>query len=268
MSAPANVLKRNNVHVAGRGQQTLLFVNGFGCDQTIWRYLLPALAEQYRLVLFDHVGAGLSDAKAYNPVKYASLQGYADDVLDICQQLGLRDVLLVGHSVGAMIGTLAAIRQPTYFERLLLICPSPCYLNEADYYGGFERADVDNMLSFMERDFVGWADTFAPLIMGNPDRPTLSAELIHSFCQNDPVIAKKFARVTFLSDNRADLSRLRTPCLLVQCAEDLIAPREVGAFLHRAIPDSMLVTLPVSGHCPHVSAPRETLAAMEAYMAA
>jgi sigma-B regulation protein RsbQ len=268
MQASVNALKRNNVHVAGRGRQTLLFVNGFGCDQTIWRYILPALAEHYRLVLFDHVGAGLTDAKAYDPAKYASLHGYADDVLDICQQLDLRDVLLLGHSVGAMIGALAAIRRPDYFQRLLLLCPSACYLNEAGYYGGFERADVENMLGFMDQDFVGWADSFAPLIMGNPDRPTLSAELIHSFCQNDPAIAKRFARVTFLSDNRADLARLRTPCLLVQCAEDLIAPLEVGSYLHRAIADSKLVTLPVSGHCPHVSAPRETLAAMEAYMAA
>ena len=268
MPASVNALKRNNVHVAGRGRQTLLFVNGFGCDQTIWRYLMPALAEHYRLVLFDHVGAGLSDLSAYDPVKYASLQGYADDVLEICQQLDLTDVVLVGHSVGTMIGALAAIGAPERFRRLLLLCPSPCYLNEAGYHGGFERADVESMLEFMERDFVEWADSFAPLIMGNPDQPTLSAELIHSFCQNDPVIARRFARVTFLSDNRADLSRLRTPCLLVQCAEDLIAPREVGAYLHRAIAGATLVTLPVSGHCPHVSAPRETLAALEAYMAA
>ncbi|RAK65857.1 alpha/beta fold hydrolase [Hymenobacter edaphi] len=263
-----SVLKRNNVHVAGRGQRTLLFVNGFGCDQTIWRYILPALAEQYRLVLFDHVGAGLSDARAYDPAKYASLHGYAQDVLDVCAELALTDVTLVGHSVGAMIGALAAIREPERFQRLLLLCPSPCYLNEADYHGGFDRADIENMLGFMERDFVEWADTFAPLIMGNPDRPTLSAELIHSFCQNDPAIAKQFARVTFLSDNRPDLARLHTPCLLVQCAEDLIAPLEVGDYLRKALPAATLVTLPVSGHCPHVSAPRETLAAMEAYMAA
>ncbi|RTQ45333.1 alpha/beta hydrolase [Hymenobacter gummosus] len=263
-----NVLKRNNVHVAGRGQQTLLFVNGFGCDQTIWRYILPALAEHYRLVLFDHVGAGLSDTTAYDPDKYASLQGYAQDVLEICEQLELRDVTLVGHSVGAMIGALAAIGAPERFRRLLLLCPSPCYLNEADYHGGFERADIENILAFMERDFVEWADSFAPLIMGNPDRPGLSAELIHSFCQNDPAIARRFARVTFLSDNRPDLARLHTPCLLVQCAEDLIAPLEVGDYLHRTIPAATLVTLPVSGHCPHVSAPRETLKALEAYMAA
>ncbi|MCC3158727.1 alpha/beta hydrolase [Hymenobacter sp. 15J16-1T3B] len=263
-----SALKRNNVHVAGRGQQALLFVNGFGCDQTIWRYILPALAEHFRLVLFDHVGAGLSDAKAYDPLKYASLQGYAQDVLDICQELDLSDVTLVGHSVGGMIGALAAIREPDRFARLLLLCPSPYYLNEADYHGGFDRADIDNMLGFMERDFVEWADSFAPLIMGNPDRPTLSAELIHSFCQNDPAIAKQFARVTFLSDNRPDLVQLRTPCLLVQCAEDLIAPLEVGDYLRETIPQATLVTLPVSGHCPHVSAPRETLAALEAYMAA
>ncbi|WP_460675913.1 alpha/beta fold hydrolase [Hymenobacter coalescens] len=243
-------------------------MNGFGCDQTIWRYILPALAQQYRLVLFDHLGAGLSDTSAYDPVKYQSLEAYAQDVLAICAHLNLEDVTLVGHSVGATIGTLAAIREPARFQRLLLLCPSPCYTNEADYYGGFERQDLEDMLAFMEKDFVGWADSFAPFIMGNPERPALAAELIHSFCQNDPDIAKQFARVTFLSDNRPDMARLRTPCLLVQCAEDIIAPPEVGDYLHEVIPASTLVTLPVSGHCPHISAPRETLAAMEAYLAA
>ncbi|TYZ11949.1 alpha/beta hydrolase [Hymenobacter lutimineralis] len=263
-----NALKRNNVHVVGRGQTTLLFVNGFGCDQTIWRYMLPALSEHYSMVLFDHVGAGLSDATTYNPSKYASLHGYAQDLLEICEELDLHEVTLVGHSVGAMIGALAAIGAPARFRRLLLLCPSPCYLNEAGYHGGFDRADIESMLSFMERDFSEWADSFVPLIMGNPDRPSLSDELILSFCRNDLTIARQFARVTFLSDNRSDLARLRTPCLLLQCAEDLIAPLEVGAYLHTSLPGSTLVTLPVSGHCPHVSAPRETLAAMEAYMEA
>lgn len=263
-----NVLKRNNVRVLGQGTRTLLFVNGFGCDQSIWRYILPAFSAHYQLVLFDHVGAGLSDTTAYEPEKYASLEGYAQDVLDICHYLNLQQSILIGHSVGAIIGVLAAIREPQTFQQLLLLCPSPCYLNEAGYYGGFERDDVERMLQFMEQDYVGWADSFAPVIMGNPDRPSLAAELTHSFCQNDPVIAKQFARVTFLSDNRQDISQLRVRCLLIQCAEDYVAPLEVGEFLRAAIPQSTLVTLPVSGHCPHVSAPTETLQAMESFMAA
>jgi sigma-B regulation protein RsbQ len=261
-----NILKRNNVHSIGQGQRTLLFVNGYGCDQSIWRYVVPALSENYRLILFDHVGAGLSDYSAYEPGKYASLNGYAQDLLAICRQLQLTNVTLIGHSVGAMIGMLAAIEEPGWFKQLLLLCPSPCYLNETNYHGGFDRVDVESLLTYMEQDYVGWADSFAAFIMGNPDRPSLATELAHSFCQNDPAIAKQFARVTFLSDNRLDVARLHTPCLLVQCAQDLIAPLEVGSFLQAAIPESTLVTLPVNGHCPHVSAPRETLEAMQAFM--
>ncbi|GAB3227789.1 alpha/beta hydrolase [Hymenobacter seoulensis] len=263
-----NVIKRNNVRIVGQGSRTLLFVNGFGCDQTLWRYIIPAFSQHFRLVLFDHVGAGLSDASAYNPAKYATLDGYAQDLLDICHFLDLKQTILVGHSVGAMIGVLAAIKEPEHFEQLLLLCPSPCYLNDADYRGGFDRDDIDAMLAFMEQDYVGWADSFAQLIMGNPDRPTLATELIHSFCQNDPTIAKQFARVTFLADNRTDVKQVKTPCLLVQCAEDIIAPPEVGEYLKAAIPDATLITLPVSGHCPHISAPTETLQAMEDFMAA
>ncbi|AHJ96478.1 alpha/beta fold hydrolase [Hymenobacter swuensis] len=263
-----NVLKRNNVRVTGRGSRTLLFVNGFGCDQSIWHYVTPAFYEHFQLVLFDHVGAGLSDVAAYDPGKYTSLDSYAQDVLDICQELNLHDVTLIGHSVGAMIGMLAAIKEPVFFQQILMLCPSPCYLNEAGYRGGFDRQDMEDMLRFMEQDFVGWADSFAPFIMGNPDRPNLTAELAHSFCQNDPSIAKQFARVTFLSDNRQDVARLKTPCLLLQCAQDLIAPLEVGDFLKACLPNATLITLPVAGHCPHVSAPTETLTALEAFMAA
>ncbi|UOQ53773.1 alpha/beta fold hydrolase [Hymenobacter cellulosivorans] len=261
-----NVLRRNNVRVIGNGPRTLLFVNGFGCDQSIWRYLTPAFAEHFTLVLFDHVGAGLSVAAAYDAAKYSSLEGYAQDVLEICDHLGRDEIYLVGHSVGAMIGTLAAIAAPERFRKLLLLCPSPCYVNDAEYYGGFDRPDLEAMLAFMETDYVGWADTFAPFIMGTPDRPTLTAELTHSFCQTNPAIARQFARVTFLSDNRRDVGRLRIPCLLVQCAEDLVAPPEVGEFLLAAIPDATLVTLPVSGHCPQLSAPTQTLNALEAYL--
>ncbi|MBX0292060.1 alpha/beta hydrolase [Hymenobacter sp. HSC-4F20] len=263
-----DVLKRNNVRVLGRGRRTLLFVNGFGCDQSIWRYIIPAFSEQFHLVLFDHVGAGQSDPSSYQEAKYASLNGYAEDLLEICHRLTLQQVTLVGHSVGAVIGSLAAIREPQLFRQLILLCPSAYYLNEPGYHGGFDRTDVEQMLRFMETDYVGWVDSFVPFIMGNPDRPSLVAELTHSFCQNDPTIAKQFARVTFLSDNRADVTKLRVPCLLLQCAEDLIAPPEVGDYLHSAIPGSTLITLPVTGHCPHVSAPTETLEAIEAYLVA
>jgi len=262
------IAQRNNVRVVGSGERTILFVNGFGCDQSMWRYIIPAFAEQFTLVLFDHVGGGASDATAYEPKKYASLNGYAQDVLDICRELHLTDVTLIGHSVGAMIGALAAIAEPIHFQRLILLCPSPCYLNEIGYYGGFDRADIESMLAFMETDYVGWADTFAPFIMGNPEQPLLAAELSLSFCQTNPTIARQFARVTFLSDNRIDITRLQTPCILLQSAQDLIAPPEVGTYMEAHIPDATLITLPVAGHCPQLSAPTETLLAMEAFLAA
>ncbi|UPL49909.1 alpha/beta fold hydrolase [Hymenobacter sublimis] len=261
-----NILKRNNVRVLGHGPQTLLFVNGFGCDQSIWRYIIPAFSEQFQLVLFDHVGTGLSDTSTYTSQKYTSLDGYAQDILEICQHLRLTQVTLIGHSVGAMIGVLAAIREPAYFRQLMLVCPSPCYLNEAEYHGGFEQTDIEQMLAYMEKDYVGWVDSFVPFLMGSPDQPSLSASLIHSFCQNDPSIAKEFARVTFLSDNRLDVKKLQVPCLLVQCAQDLIAPLEVGDYLRAAIPHATLVTLPVAGHCPHVSAPSEMLSVMDSFV--
>jgi sigma-B regulation protein RsbQ len=263
-----NILKRNNVRILGSGPRTLVLVNGFGCDQSIWNSVSPMLAKQFRVVLFDQMGAGNSDFSAYDPEKYASLAGYTEDLLDICRHLQLSHVTLIGHSVGAMISMLAAIKAPELFRQLLLLCPSPCYTNHPDYHGGFEQADIDSMLTFMESDFVGWADSFAPFIMGTPERPSLAMELSYRFCQNDQVIAKQFARVTFTSDNRDDLERVPTPCLLVQCAQDLVAPLEVGAYLLASIPQATLVTLPISGHCPHVSAPLETLTVLQSCMAA
>lgn len=263
-----DILQRNNVQVAGHGSRTLLFVNGFGCDQSMWRYITPALSKHFKLVLFDHVGGSLSDASAYEPMKYTSLHGYAQDVLAICEELALPQVTLIGHSVGAMIGVLAAIAKPNQFEQLLLLCPSPCYLNEPGYHGGFDKDDITSMLEFMQTDYVGWADTFAPLIMGNPEQPSLADELSQSFCQTIPTIAQQFARVTFLSDNRLDITRLKTPCVLLQSAKDLIAPPEVGAYMEAHMPSSTLITLPVAGHCPQLSAPVETLLAVEACLAA
>ncbi|RFP65306.1 alpha/beta hydrolase [Hymenobacter lapidiphilus] len=264
----SSALKRNNVHIMGTGPRTLLFVNGFGCDQSIWRFITPSFSSRFQLVLFDHVGAGLSESSAYDPDKHGSLQGYAQDLLDICQELNLTDITLIGHSVGAMIGMLAAIEAPEYFRQLQLLCLSPCYLNKTNYHGGFDQQDLEQMLAFMDQDFMGWVDTFAPFVMGNPDQPSLAEELLHSLCQNDPTIAKRFARVIFLSDNRPDVSLCKVPCLFIQCARDMVAPVEVGDFLQATLPTSELVTLPVSGHCPHVSAPALTREVMETFLAA
>lgn len=263
-----DILKRNNVRILGGGPRTLVLVNGFGCDQSIWNAVAPGLTKHFRVVLFDQMGAGNSDFAAYDSKKYASLDGYTQDLLAICRLLGPGEITLIGHSVGAMICMLAAIEAPWLFRQLLLLCPSPCYTNHPGYHGGFEQADIDSMLAFMETDFVGWADSFAHFIMGTPDRPSLVMEMSHRFCQNDPMIAKQFARVTFTADNRQDLPQVSTPCLLVQCAEDLVAPLEVGTYLLAAIPQATLVTLPISGHCPHVSAPLETLTVLQSFMAA
>jgi sigma-B regulation protein RsbQ len=259
--------RRNNVKVLGKGQQPMLFAHGYGCDQNMWRMVTPAFQEQYRLVLFDHVGAGQSDASAYNQLKYGTLKGYATDVLEICRELDLRDVIFVGHSVSAMIGVLAAIEEPSRFSRLVLIGPSPCYINTGDYVGGFNRGDIEGLLESLDSNFLGWSSTMAPVIMGNPERPELGQELTNSFCRTNPDIAKHFARVTFLSDNRADLPKLKTPALILQCSEDLIAPEAVGQYVHRAVAGSQLRVLEATGHCPHLSAPEETVAAMRTFLA-
>jgi sigma-B regulation protein RsbQ len=233
----------------------------------MWRYIVPAFENDYRIVLFDYVGHGKSAASAFNPERYATLQGYADDVLAICEALAIHDAVFVGHSVSCMIGILAAQKDPTRFGSLVLIAPSPCYVSDDDYTGGFTRADIDGLLDFLDANHLGWSSTMAPVVMGNPDRPELSAELANSFCRTDPEIAKHFARVTFLSDNRADLPNVRTPCLIVQCAEDAIAPRVVGEYIHDRIPGSELSVIAASGHCPHLSDPALTIGAMNRFLA-
>ena len=245
----------------------MLFAHGFGCDQNMWRYVWPAFADEYRIVLFDHVGAGGSDARAYDRDRYSSLQGYADDVLGICDELGLSEVVFVGHSVSAMIGVLAAIEEPQRFARLVLIGPSPRYVNDDGYLGGFSREDIDGLLASLESNYLGWSSAMAPVIMGNADRPELGEELTNSFCRADPEIAAQFARVTFLSDNRADLARVSTPSLVLQCSEDVIAPSAVGEYVQRHLRDSRLVELQAIGHCPNLSAPEETVAAIREYLA-
>jgi sigma-B regulation protein RsbQ len=261
-----SVLKRNNVTFLGAGTQPILFAHGYGCDQTMWRLITPAFTDDYRVVLFDHVGAGRSDLNAYSRTKYSSLQGYADDILEICAELDLTDVIFVGHSVSAMIGVLAAIKQPQFFDCLVLIGPSPSYINDDVYTGGFTRKDIDELLELQDSNFLGWSTTLAPTIMGNPERPELGQELVNSFCRTDPDIAKQFAAVTFLSDNRADLPKLRTPSLIIQCQDDVIAPMPVGQYVHQHLSNSELAILTATGHCPHLSAPEETIAVIKRFL--
>ena len=260
------VLRRNNITVSGTGTRPMLFAHGYGCDQHMWRLVAPAFDETHRVVLFDHVGAGRSDLTAYRPSKYSSLRGYADDVLEICRELDLHDVVFVGHSVSAMIGVLAATQEPERFGGLVLIGPSPRYIDDGDYLGGFSRQDIDDLLAFQDSNYLGWASHLGPVIMGNSDRPALAEELTNSFCRTDPAIAKQFAAVTFLSDNRADLPKVRTPSLILQCRDDAIAPVAVGEYVHRQIGGSSLVLLEATGHCPHLSAPNETVAAIRAFV--
>jgi sigma-B regulation protein RsbQ len=262
-----DVRRRNQVNESGRGNRPMLFAHGFGCDQNMWRYVAPAFEDDHRVVLFDYVGAGKSDLAAYDAERYGSLEGYADDLLDICHALELRDVVLVAHSVSAMVAVLAAIREPERFAHLVLVGPSPRYLNDGDYVGGFERADVEGLLEMMDRNFIGWANYLAPVVAGNADRAELGEELTASFCSTDPVIARRFAEVTFMGDNREDLPRVRTPALILQCSDDLIAPTAVGEYVHRQMPDSTLRLLEATGHCPHMSHPEETIRAIREYLA-
>jgi sigma-B regulation protein RsbQ len=261
-------LKRNNIRISPSARQPMMFAHGFGCDQNMWRFVAPAFEADYRTVLFDHVGAGQSDLAAYDRAKYGTLHGYADDVIEICRELDLSDVVFVGHSVSAMIGVLAAIKEPSRFERLVLVGPSPCYIDDADYVGGFSREDIEGLLDALDSNYLGWSSTMAPVIVGNPDRPELGEELTNSFCRTDPDIAKHFARVTFLSDNRDDLPLVRTPSLILQCSADVIAPEAVGHYLNRHLPESKLVLMKATGHCPNLSAPDETIEAMRSFLGA
>ena len=262
-----DVLERNNVKVAGRPDgRPMVFSHGFGCDQEMWRFVAPAFEDEYKIVLFDHVGAGRSDLSAYDPERYASLDGYADDVVAILDELDLRDAIFVGHSVSAMIGVLAAAREPERFARLVLVGPSPRYIDDAGYVGGFTREDIEGLLTSLESNYLGWSSAMAPAIMGNADRPELGQELENSFCRADPRIAAHFARTTFMGDNRADLERVSTPSLVLQCSQDIIAPQSVGEYVHRHLTGSRYVLLSATGHCPNLSAPEETVAAMKEFL--
>ncbi len=244
----------------------MIFAHGFGCDQNMWRFVAPAFEDRFQTILFDHVGAGKSDLKAYDPAKYSTLSGYAEDVVELGLELGLRDAIFVGHSVSAMIGALASIEAPGMFESLVMVGPSARYIDDHDYVGGFSAEQIEELLESLTDNHMGWSAAMAPAIMGNPDRPELGDELINSFCRTDPEIAKAFARVTFTSDNRGDLQRVTARTLVLQCSEDIIASKEVGEFVHNQIPNSRFVVLNATGHCPNLSAPAEVVAAINAFV--
>ncbi|WP_431237464.1 alpha/beta fold hydrolase [Mycolicibacterium aichiense] len=261
-----DVVSRNHVTRVGDGPgPTLLLAHGFGCDQHLWHPVASRLRDRFDIVLFDHVGSGNADPAAWDPAKYASLQGYADDVVEIAEALDLRDVVLVGHSVAAMIGVLAVSTAPARFSKLAMITPSPRYIDDDGYRGGFSRADIDELLESLESNYLGWSQSMAPAIMGNADRPELAEDLATTFCRTDPAAAKVFARATFLSDNRADLAGVPVPTLIVDCRQDVIAPPGVGAYVRDHIPDAQLITLDATGHCPHVSAPDATAEVLSAF---
>ncbi len=280
MIAASKVQHRNNVHVRESGRDmdgkqntgasgksvTVIFAHGFGCDQNMWRYFLPAFDTRYRTILFDLVGCGQSDPTAYDYQKYSTLDGYADDLLDIIDAFAEGPVVLVGHSVSAIIGAIASIREPSRFAALVMVAPSFSMINDGDYVGGFTRADIDDLLKTLEANYLGWASAAAPAIMGAPEQPELGIELANSFCRTDPEIAKHFARVVFLSDNRAMLPKVTVPTLIVQASEDFIAPVAVGEYIHSKLPDSTLKVIANVGHCPHLSAPFASIAATEAFL--
>jgi sigma-B regulation protein RsbQ len=262
-----SVERRNNVKVLGDGPATLVFSHGFGCDQNMWRFLAPQYSTRFKTVSFDLVGAGMSDISAYDPRKYDTLNGYADDLLEILDEFTTGPVVFVGHSVSAMIGLLAGIQAPERFAGHIMVGPSPCYINDADYIGGFSREDIDSLLDTLESNYLGWASNMAPAIMGAPEQPELSVELTQSFCRTDPDIAKHFARVTFMSDNRADVPKLAAPTLIIQSSDDIIAPLAVGEYLQRTLPNSMLRVVENVGHCPHLSVPCASADAMDEFLA-
>lgn len=268
--SPATLIaRRNSVTTIGNpGGPVVMFVHGFGCDQGMWSRIVPYFADAYRIVLFDHVGAGHSDPAAYESGKYSSLGGYAEDLLELCDALNLEDVTLIAHSVGSMMAVTAAGLEPRRFKRLILLAPSPCYIDEpsSGYVGGFSAQDIDELLSSMDNNYFAWAAAIAPMVMGTPDRPQLGLELAGSFCQTSPGPARDFARVTFLSDSRDLLAAVTVPTLVLQCSDDALAPVEVGRYLSMRIPDCALVQLQATGHCPHVSAPVETATEILAYL--
>lgn len=261
-----SVLKRNNVNIIGEGKKVMVLAHGFGCDQNSWQFITDAFVDDYKIILFDYVGAGKSDLAAYSSERYGTLDGYAQDVIEICKELNITDAIFIGHSVSSMIGLLAAIKDPSLFEKLVFIGPSPRYINDENYVGGFEKKDLEGLFESMESNYLGWSHSLAPAIMGNADKPELGEFLTNSFCSTDPEIAKEFARVTFFSDNRHDLKKLNAKSLTLQCSEDIIAPLSVGEYVEENTPGNLMLVMKATGHCPHISAPAETIEAIKSFI--
>jgi sigma-B regulation protein RsbQ len=261
------ILFRNNVKVIGNGPRTILFAPGFGCDQTVWNDVARAFEDDFRIVLFDYVGTGNSDLQAYDVNRYSTLDGYAEDVLDVCSALELENAIFIGHSVAGMIGMLASLRQPKYFSNLIMLAPSPRYLNDPpEYFGGFEKEQLEGLLEMMEKNYIGWATMFADTLLNNPNHPEVKSDLEDRFCSTDPIIARQFAQATFFSDNRKDLKKVSVPSLILQCSEDIIAPESVGQYLQQHLPNSMYKKMQAVGHCPHMSDPEETITILRDYI--
>lgn len=262
-----NILLRNNVKVIGNGPKSIIFAPGFGCDQTVWNQVAKAFENEYRIILFDYVGTGNSDLQAYDVKRYSTLDGYAQDVLDVCSALELENAIFIGHSVAGMIGMLASLRKPEYFSTLIMLAPSPRYLNDPpEYYGGFEKEQLLGLLEMMEKNYIGWATMFADTLLNNPNHPEVKSDLEDRFCSTDPIIARQFAEATFFSDNRKDLKKVTVPSLILQCSDDIIAPESVGQYLQQHLPNSTYKKMDAIGHCPHMSAPEETIHALREYL--
>lgn len=262
-----NILSRNNVNVSGRGNIPIVFAPGFGCDQTVWKAVAEDFEKDFKVILFDYVGLGNSDLSAYSEKRYSTLDGYAQDILDVCSSLEIKNAIFVGHSVGSTIGMLASLKEPELFSNLIMIGPSPCYLNDPpQYYGGFEKEELEGLIEMMEKNYIGWANIFASTVMGNGDRPELSSDLEDRFCSTDPNVALNFAKAAFFADNRKDLQKVKVPSLILQCSEDVIAPVFVGEYMNQHLFDSTFVQMSATGHCPHMSSPHETVHLMRQYI--
>jgi sigma-B regulation protein RsbQ len=261
------ILLRNNVKLIGNGPKTIMFAPGFGCDQTVWNLVAKAFENEYRIVLFDYVGTGISDLQAYDVNRYSTLDGYAQDIIDVCSALKLENAIFVGHSVAGMIGMLASLRQPEYFSKLIMLAPSPRYLNDPpEYFGGFEREQLVGLLEMIEKNYIGWATMFTDTLLNNPNHPEVKSDLEDRFCSTDPIIARQFAEATFFSDHRKDLKKVRVPSLILQCSEDIIAPETVGQYLHHHLPNSTYKKMKAIGHCPHMTDSEETIHHLRDYL--
>lgn len=261
-----DIVARNHINRFGEGSQPIIFSHGYGCDQNMWRFITPAFEKDYTIVLFDHVGSGKSDDNQYDFIKYNSLEGYAEDLIEVIEELELEKVIFVGHSVSSMIGSLSAAKRSDLFKTLIMIGPSPCYINSGEYFGGFSKQDIDELVETLESNYLGWSSFITPVIAGNPDKPEFSKELHNSFCRMNPKIAQHFAKVTFLGDNRTDLSRVSTPTLVIQCHPDAIAPVKVGQYVCKNLQNGSFIQLDASGHCPHLTAPEQTIKAIKTYL--